>query len=364
MRKRNSGLLLLAFSAIAVVVCIDVFILNISIIAEGRPVFRPEYLLRSALLFVSSLLLVSYILRWQSREGASSRGTESWRDGPARADFPRDENIETKTISLNGFQKLAILSVLTLSLFFLVIFLFDPILFFVLSSEGRSVENLSVILYFGNCFTFLFLFFRFRRYSIKKTAWYKILFLSFAAFFFLMGMEEVSWFQRVMDIDTPRLFSRNRQNEINLHNFATNQIENLYYFCSFTFLIVIPFINDKISIFKKDNPLLVFMPGRWIIFVSAISVAYNYDMWNISFTQISFFITLIILFHYIWLNKRINYGISFIILMVAATCIITQTLFIYAGYSFIKISSVTEYKELFIPLSLIFYSLDILQKKI
>ena len=161
MRKRNSGLLLLAFSAIAVVVYIDVFILNISIIAEGRPVFRPEYLLRSALLFVSSLLLVSYILKWRSREGASSRGAESWRDGPAKADFSRDENIETKTISLNGFQKLAILSVLTLSLFFLVIFLFDPILFFVLSSEGRSVENLSVILYFGNCFTFLFLFFGF-----------------------------------------------------------------------------------------------------------------------------------------------------------------------------------------------------------
>ena len=56
-----------------------------------------------------------------------------------------------------------------------------------------------------------------------------------------------------------------------------------------------PFIIDQKSHIRNNEFVSFFTPSRLIIFVSAIAMAYNYEMWNIIFIQMSFFMTLFIL---------------------------------------------------------------------
>ena len=77
---------------------------------------------------------------------------------------------------------------------------------------------------------------------ISKITRFSLASLSFV--FFVMAMEEVSWFQRVLEIDTPKAFDNNMQKEMNLHNFATNAVENVYYMGAFIFLVILPFLRS------------------------------------------------------------------------------------------------------------------------
>jgi hypothetical protein len=176
-----------------------------------------------------------------------------------------------------------------------------------------------------------------------------------------MGMEEVSWFQRVLSVDTPSLFSSNLQNEINLHKFATNQTENLYYVSTFVFLILVPFLYDKVTAIKNTDYLSFFSPNRLLIFVSASFVAYNYDMWNIIFTQLCFFTTLFILIHYAWLSfKTGDRTVS--PFLIVALYLATQISFLILGYRFLRIWDVTEYKEFLIPLAFSVYAIEVVTR--
>ncbi len=87
-------------------------------------------------------------------------------------------------------------------------------------------------------------------------------------------------------------------------------------------------------------------------------MAYNYDMWNVPFMQLSFFITLFILFHYAWHMRAID--TSYLLPTLITVYVLTQVLFLKYGYRLIREFEVTEYKEFFIPLSFLVYSIDVL----
>ena len=128
-------------------------------------------------------------------------------------------------------------------------------------------------------------------------------FLLLSFLFFTIAMEEVSWFQRILKIETPEFLKTNEQNEINFHNLYSDISENVYYFGSFVFLIVFPFLNflfPKCLFSKHLKPII---PKPFVAIIVAVGYSYNFDMWNSIITQITFFSCLIILSYFAYFSK-------------------------------------------------------------
>src|SRR5690606_13274580 len=82
--------------------------------------------------------------------------------------------------------------------------------------EDGLIENLTVVALLGASFTAVSYL---TKYAIGKSRWYKrIMVLVAVATFFVAG-EEISWGQRVFDIESPDFFqANNAQQETNIHN--------------------------------------------------------------------------------------------------------------------------------------------------
>ena len=347
----SGALLLLAFS-------IDMFILEVSPFTEEPPHFtRRAYNLRTILIALSSCLFVVFIARLSLIGGRLNEDDESEALNGSKLGTRSIANLIEPGNTPHWMKKLIVWVVFSVALVFQFIFLTRPELFFKLGREGNLIETLSATFAFIACGLFAYIFLLLCRQALPTKGFYLVTSLSFAGVFFLLGMEEVSWFQRVLSFDTPELFKSNTQGEFNLHNFATNYVENAYYFCSFVFLILLPFINDRTRLLGQ-NPLSFFVPSRFILLVSAIFVAYNYEMWRILLTQLSFFMTFFILTYYAWLGGRRRENL-FVAITGVILYVLTQVSFLAFGGFRLRI---TEYKEFFIPLDFLLYAFEILRK--
>ncbi len=302
---------------------------------EDLPIFTEEYLLQSILIFISLLLLFGYI--------------KSIGDDNQVIIF----SVENKNSINNIFTFIGYF----LSLFFLLIFIFKPSAFSKLSLEDGIVEWGTAVLFFLSSIVFFMSFLKNFRHKNKS-----ILFMLcfFCLIFFVMAGEEISWFQRVFNIETPDSFKNNIQSEMNFHNFATDRLELMFYFGSFLFLVVMPFLKIKIPYIKKNDFLSYFWPGTFIVVTGAIPCAYNFDMWNISFIQISFCGAVVILFYLSTLNKDSQDKLFLYLTTILVS--LTQILFLWKGDAFSRIWEVTEYKEFFISLSFFIYALSVYRK--
>ena len=95
--------------------------------------------------------------------------------------------------------------------------------------EDRIFENLSPIYLFVASVMFAIAFYRSPvKLSLKDTAWLKRLsFLGFALLFLLATFEEISWGQRILNIETIDIVKNiNVQKELNLHNLEFFQGED------------------------------------------------------------------------------------------------------------------------------------------
>ena len=81
--------------------------------------------------------------------------------------------------------------------------------------------------------------------AAKNKAWLDILIsLVMAVIFFVIGMEEISWGQRIFNIKSSQFFlENNMQNETNLHNLNTPLSETVYYSVGAAVLIILPFFQ-------------------------------------------------------------------------------------------------------------------------
>ena len=303
-----------------------------SLFKEGWPIFSASHIIRSIIIFISILFIVLSLI-------GSSR--------------PKLILSERNGIS---FELLSIVVVLFISVIFLLLFIFEPSLFNDLSREDNLIEWGSAIFLFVSCFITAFSFFKSRGVLNISSITRLSLALS-SLVFFVMAMEEVSWFQRVLVFETPKILEGNHQHEMNLHNFGSNYFENLYYFGGFVFLVVLPFIRSLFPYISKNNYLKILVPRPFIVVIGSIACAYNFDMWNIIFIQITFFGSLVILCAFAAFSSVRNerYTILFTIALVATT----QMIFLSTGKNFDRLWAVTEYKELLIPLGLFIYSLDV-----
>lgn len=341
--KKNVVYLVLSIVIAMIVFIFKTFYIKDGLFTEGSSCLDKLYAIQTFLIMLSSLFFVVFVVKLTTI--LQYQEVDSYFD---------------------TFRNCIKWGVLLLSVLFLLIFVFMPRIFDLMCLEDGLIENLSMVLHLLSCWVFIFIFLLFLKKDIEHRWVYMTTLLTFAFVFFVMGMEEVSWCQRYLSIKTPEVFRANMQGEINLHNFATETVENIYYFSTFLFFAVFSFVYDKTHLSKGNKCISFFIPSRFILFISAILLAYNYEPWPFPvYIQFGFFITLHILVHYVWsafkgvndLSKE-KYYLSALL----TVYILTQALLIVRGNTFLRSWDTTEYKEFFIPLSFFIYSLEVLHK--
>jgi hypothetical protein len=302
------------------------------IFQEGVPNWTIHYNLRSIIIFFSTAAVLWSLM------------------GSRRPKLVLSESNGIST------ERGSIFVVLFISVILLVLFIFQPAVFNALSNEDNLIEWGSALLLFGSCFIAAFSSIKYK-HTLNNSKAIKVSLSLLSFVFFIIAMEEISWFQRVFEIKTPEMFEGSSQNEMNLHNFATDYIENLYYFATFVFLVALPFMRSLFPLISNNTYLKIFVARPFIGVIGSIAFAYNFDMWNILFTQITFFGSLMILGAFAFFSSVKNE--RYIILFTIVLIVTTQILFLVNGIKFDRLWQVTEYKEFFIPLALFIYSCDV-----
>lgn len=241
-----------------------------------------------------------------------------------------------------------------LALIFIAVFIHSAALFNQLALEDGPVEwasfaalmlSSAVLLYLGVSL-----------WSERLPAALLALVLSLGCF--VIAMEEVSWLQRQIGFDTPAFLARNYQNEANFHNLSTDISENIYYLGAFVFLIGLPYLCEAWRLIPAGHWLSAFVPGRRVVLLAAPFVGFNYDMWNVIPIQTAFFLTVMILADYAretWRQDRFG---AVVIASVLAAVVVPQAVFLASGGDLVRRWDPTEYKELFIPLALLLYAVQ------
>jgi hypothetical protein len=307
---------------------------------QAPPVFSPSELLRSLLLLASAFAFVyaMHIL------------------GIRRKETP--EKIE----NLDRRDKLFAVTRWPLLLFAAAlpwVHVRSPELFSRLGREDGIVENLSALLALAACFVSLVA--AWRLYASRSSPKGHVFLLAcLAGVFFLIGMEEISWGQRIFGFESPTPYLENVQHETNIHNVATEAFEDLYYSLATVLLIVFPFVQDRTKVFSSFPAISFFVPGLSILFLSAPLASYNYNLWTAPHIQLLFFVTVAILIYYL-IQDRKRRGMSTYLFLLALTVVTTQAIFLIEG-GFIRHWELTEYKEFFIPLGFVLYAVDLLRR--
>ena len=343
-----------AYVVFLMALSIDILLLyDTGLLEEGPPRFELIYLIRTGLVALSSGLLVFGLARgWltvqdserflKGTEGGSSQG---WTAGP-------------EPVFSKKYRYVILWGTIVMGAGFLTLFIADPRAFYLFGKEDNFIEVGSALIWFLGGLLFL----RLAYLSIRSHGHFRrtriLLPLLLGLVCVLVSLEEISWFQRVFSLETPSFMVENVREEINFHNYATDEVEIVYYLSTFLSFILLPFAVHRINNLRIPDPIRFFIPSRVVVLASALAVAYNYDMWNILFIQFSFFVTLFILLTDI--KDAISAGrIPWAVISLVLLTGLSQGLFLFLGDRFVRTWDVTEYKEFIIPLAVFVYSFEV-----
>jgi hypothetical protein len=170
----------------------------------------------------------------------------------------------------------------------------------------------------------------------------------------LLGLEEISWFQRVLDVESPEfMLNRNGQQELNLHNLATDLSGNLYYIGAFAYGVLLPGLMGDRRLPSSLRWLQPLVPSRLVLYASAPAVALVHEMWNISWIQLTFWMTVMLLA--IDARRSSWRVIAGPVLVVVA---VTAGVFVVEGSAMVRSWDDTEVRELIIPFGLALAGLE------
>lgn len=351
--------MVLALLGIIAAFYIDLVLLDVYLLAEGQPIFDEMYVLRTCLIAVGSGLFVISVAQFgfsQSKRAVSDWRPE-WQSWGTLRWFP-DEPNGSAYFSVSVLR-LIIWAMVLLSTAIVFLFLMKPEFFSRLGREDNPVEALSAAIQLLNSGLFAYVAVVIYKGRNHRKSLKVLVALTFSFAFFLIGMEEISWFQRYLELETPAMFAENTQGEMNFHNIATDEVENAYYFSMFILLILVPFLVNRVISVDNRHVVHIFAPSPFLVYASTFFVSYNYEMWNILLTQFAFFTTLFILPYYARAARQ--YGESgFLEFILFAVLVFTQVIFLMSGDRLVHFSDVSEYKEFLIPVACLLYALDVL----
>ena len=226
----------------------------------------------------------------------------------------------------------------------------DPVRFGAGAAEDSPVEWLSALLLLGGSALLACL------YLLQRAARRPALpALLLSLLFFVIAMEEISWFQRVIGFATPEeIAAANMQEEFNLHNVHTDLSENLYYLGAFGFLVLLPFLRDSLPRFRDGAGwIFAYMPSRWVAAFAAPVAIFNYGMWNVIPVQMSMMLTVLVMVFYAWAAAARGARTEAALFSIVALAVTGgQAAVLAGGHLLPNIWDPSEYKELFIALGL------------
>ena len=183
----------------------------------------------------------------------------------------------------------------------------------------------------------------------------------FAAIFFVMAMEEISWLQRVIGFGTPEaLAEANWQGEFNLHNLQTNFSELALYTGAGLFLGVLPLLRDVAPARLLFHPLAAFAPTRAVAAVGAPVAMLTYGQWNLLPVQLACLLATFALLAFsraAW--RRGDRSEAWLFAALAAGVALGQALTLAYGGQMADVPDASEYKELFIAAGFAFYAVNV-----
>jgi hypothetical protein len=240
---------------------------------------------------------------------------------------------------------------------FVALFLAAPALFNTLVMEDQPVENASALLWFiAGALTLLAALRLHRQPDYARGPFW--LLLGSSALFILCGMEEVSWFQRVLHIETPAAVERvNMQGELNLHNLSTHPTENVFYNGMVVLLVIVPALCALNVIRLERWDLGVAIPRPYLVVIGVLTTAWNFSKWNIPLFQLSLFIS--VLLTAVLAMRMSNSPSRALLLTAAGATIAGQAIFLIFGENFIRDWDVSEYREMFIPMGCFMWSCNV-----
>lgn len=344
-------------------------LLGSSLTADVHPDFGLAGLLKmtcsvlSALFFVEGLVLIKYRVQPSPSKSTTQEKLIPDAEGWGAVGILTVSLFDSvkRPIKLLTIKESIIWMVLTLSSSFSFGLLSVPWLFSLLGKEDGFIERLSVWLWFLCCGILLYVLFRFQRAPIRQRKGYLFGLLALFVTCFFIGMGKVSWLHHLFSVKAAQAFAGNFQETFSLLHTSSYPSQNLFHLVAFLFLIALPFLHDQTSLLKRSETISFFIPSRFILLVSSIMVAYNYGMWNLLWTQWGFFVTLFILLYYAWSYSTSTERISLPLVLLGFVAA-TQSILLLNGGAISQAGVVQNYKELFIPLAFLFYSLEVLQK--
>ena len=178
------------------------------------------------------------------------------------------------------------------------------------------------------------------------------------AAFFVLGMEEISWMQRVIGFGTPeQLAEMNWQAEFNLHNIQTDLSELIFYAGAGLFLSVLPLLRDAVTPALADHPLAAFVPGRGVAAVAAPAAIFTFGQWNLLPVQIASWLSFFVLLAFAHAARRRGDGREGILFLALAVAVaVGQALVLAYGPTMTDLPDASEYKEVFIAFGFAWYA--------
>jgi len=169
--------------------------------------------------------------------------------------------------SNSNTEKFCKIAIFLFPIFFITLIVSNKILFgpfnesyLSLIHEDGIIESATSIFYFISCLLSIIIG---RNFIKSKNNFSALLFFLFSATFFGIAMEEISWGQRILNLETTEFFSENIQNETNFHNLPIIQyVDNILFpivglFGSFSWLFL--------SKLKNKLSLRFFIPNRYFM---------------------------------------------------------------------------------------------------
>lgn len=179
--------------------------------------------------------------------------------------------------------------------------------------------------------------------------------LLMAAVFFVMGMEEISWMQRIVERETTGFFAEhNQQGETNLHNLNAVVSNLLFAIGGFVLLTALPYYRTQVAAWLDRRgwaKLQPFLPDGWLLLPFAVAVGFGFPSAHVSVP-----ILLILFFTLLMLLSRRHYALLLFIVVAFLSTALHKG--IYTGY----VNAYQEYRELFITLGCLVYAAGVARK--
>ncbi|MCL1876802.1 hypothetical protein FWF74_02105 [Candidatus Saccharibacteria bacterium] len=191
---------------------------------------------------------------------------------------------------------------------------------------------------------------------------------------FVMGMEEISWGQRIFKWETTGYFTdNNEQKETNLHNLATQLFQNVLFFGGFVLLVVLPFFRDNLKKLlqktKRLRQIDIFLPESWmmiafgagLMFVDPLNAASRgIHYGSVCFQSIAIAVFLGILAHRLHKTDKIHYDLA---LRTLACALIVLTLSLcFDGLWNKNQGTPTEYIKIFVNFGILCWAIGVRTK--